>query len=349
MPAVLAIRADPAAPAASVIVALMKEAGIAKWPAAISKALGSTSATWAFAQSRAGKVTLIEPGGYLAGLAAFEIPDDAKRYFMVECQPYSLPQVAPRPFLVEASEDPEAVKTAIRERLAGVWGEPYKGDFKVVVKNPPGVDFKGEKFVIGGIPEFKASPIYAFIGETAIQVTINADEMRPDKGYRTDRPITTVSQAARGDELQDLIREVGSTVVLDSHNLWKCTRCDHSVQATKSFTVWSVPPLLVIHLARFGEAGFAKNDRFVHFPMELDMAPFVAGPQRENPMKYQLMGTICHLGKHLLAGGHYKAFVKHRTLGEWFEINDAIISKASPGMLQTKDAYVLFYELAPPV
>jgi ubiquitin C-terminal hydrolase len=108
--------------------------------------------------------------------------------------------------------------------------------------------------------------------------------------------------------------------------------------------IWSVPPLLIIHLSRFGGAGFDKNDRLITFPEQLDMAPFVVGPQQAQPMRYSLSGTISHLGTRI-DGGHYTANIKHHILNKWYRISDADLGETAESDCHTRNAYVLFYEL----
>ena len=58
-----------------------------------------------------------------------------------------------------------------------------------------------------------------------------------------------------------------------------CERCRQEGDATKQFTVRTLPPVLAIHLKRFEHrtAGTVKVDGHIAFPMSLDMTPFLSG------------------------------------------------------------------------
>mgnify|MGYP005861914013 CR=1 FL=1 len=65
------------------------------------------------------------------------------------------------------------------------------------------------------------------------------------------------------------------------------------MQAFKKFDLWSVPPVLIIHLKRFSETGGmwrSKLNTTVNFPVEdLDLANFVLKDQDHT--KFDLIGV----------------------------------------------------------
>jgi ubiquitin carboxyl-terminal hydrolase 4/11/15 len=133
--------------------------------------------------------------------------------------------------------------------------------------------------------------------------------------------------------------------VLDEQNKWFCPHCRVFVQAEKTMNVWSVPPQLIVHLKRFTSR--EKIDTFVDFPVELDMEPYVVGPQRGVAnLKYRLYGVSEHMGG--MCGGHYTAhaFVREpgKSDGEWCSFDDSRASEATESRAKTRSAYVLFYE-----
>ena len=100
--------------------------------------------------------------------------------------------------------------------------------------------------------------------------------------------------------------------------------------ATKQYLVCELPAVLTIHLKRFQQHGWhlEKSNKFVSFPIMLDMAPFTSqmcinkSPVAELPNSndcqataehapstfYSLYGIVEHSGR--LNSGHYTAFVR---------------------------------------
>lgn len=58
----------------------------------------------------------------------------------------------------------------------------------------------------------------------------------------------------------------------------KCERCGHVGDATKQYTIRTLPPVLAIHLKRFEHrlATNVKVDGHVAFPQQLDLTPYLS-------------------------------------------------------------------------
>ena len=76
------------------------------------------------------------------------------------------------------------------------------------------------------------------------------------------------------------------TEQLSSEDSWYCPHCKDHKEATKKLDLWSVPPLLCIHLKRFSQVhqslfSSEKLETPVNFPVseKLNLAPFIVGPQ----------------------------------------------------------------------
>lgn len=90
--------------------------------------------------------------------------------------------------------------------------------------------------------------------------------------------------------------------------------------STKQFLISSPPPVLILHLKRFmmDNFRFKKLQRFVSFPLELDIAPFCSSKckdssgfeEAQTEVKYSLFGVVEHTGS--LNTGHYIAYIKIR-------------------------------------
>uniref|UniRef100_A0A673YNU0 Ubiquitin carboxyl-terminal hydrolase 2 n=1 Tax=Salmo trutta TaxID=8032 RepID=A0A673YNU0_SALTR len=144
--------------------------------------------------------------------------------------------------------------------------------------------------------------------------------------------------------LMDCVSLFTKEDVLDGDEKPTCYRCKARRRCTKKFTVQKFPKILVLHLKRFSEARrTSKLSTFVNFPMEkLDLREFAS----ENSINavYNLYAVSNHSGTTM--GGHYTAYCRNPTSGEWYTFNDSRVSPMSSSQVRSSDAYVLFYELA---
>ena len=129
---------------------------------------------------------------------------------------------------------------------------------------------------------------------------------------------------------------------LDSDNAWYCDKCQAHREATKKLQIWSVPPVLVVHLKRFSAQGMwrRKNDTHVDFPFEIDLAPHVLCPGGTSTL-YKLQAVSNHYGS--TGGGHYTAFARNSERGCWYKFDDSHTSQVEPADVVTPAAYVLIY------
>ncbi|KAI8814498.1 hypothetical protein BJ742DRAFT_671533, partial [Cladochytrium replicatum] len=146
--------------------------------------------------------------------------------------------------------------------------------------------------------------------------------------------------------------------VLGEEDTWYCPSCKEHRRIKKKLDIWSVPEVLVFHLKRFSSTGRVsafsrmmgdKIDSFVDFPLEnLDLTERIIGPssrgRRASPKDravYDLFAVSNHFGG--LGGGHYTAYAKNGTDGQWYNFDDSHVSKADPTRVVTESAYLLFY------
>lgn len=61
---------------------------------------------------------------------------------------------------------------------------------------------------------------------------------------------------------------------------------------------------------------------------------------------YDLTAVICHHGT--VGGGHYTSFARHESNNKWFEYDDQLVTVVSEEMVQSCEAYVLFYRKSNP-
>ncbi len=140
--------------------------------------------------------------------------------------------------------------------------------------------------------------------------------------------------------LRDCFTMAGAPESMSLGEGWKCPSCKEARSAVKIMSLWRAPPVLCLQLKRF-KMDFVTREKLhtlVTFPLALNMAEFVAGP--EVPLgEYQLVGVCNHVGG--LSGGHYTAFGK--VGGEWYDFNDRNCSPISEEKIVTCSAYVLYY------
>ena len=144
--------------------------------------------------------------------------------------------------------------------------------------------------------------------------------------------------------LDTLINFLCSKEQLEKGNEWRCSKCDHRVEAMKKISIFYVPRLMIICLSRFskgrGYGYYSKNGEFIDFPLEnLDMGKYICGPDKEHSI-YDLFAVSQHFGG--TGGGHYTAVCKNYD-GNWYNYNDSSCSRTSASNVVSSSAYVLFY------
>ncbi|MBN3299308.1 UBP15 hydrolase, partial [Amia calva] len=144
-------------------------------------------------------------------------------------------------------------------------------------------------------------------------------------------------------KLKDCIELFTTKEKLGAEDPWYCPNCKQHQQATKKLDLWSLPPVLVVHLKRFSYSRYMRDklDSLVDFPIsDLDMSEFLINPNA-GPCRYDLIAVSNHYGG--MGGGHYTAFAKNKDDNKWFYFDDSSVSPASEEQI-SKAAYVLFYQ-----
>ncbi|CAN7997430.1 unnamed protein product [Ixodes hexagonus] len=146
--------------------------------------------------------------------------------------------------------------------------------------------------------------------------------------------------------LYDCLRAFSESETLDEQNPWFCPTCCGNQRARKTLSVWRSPDTLMVYLKRRVFCTFysgSKVDDRVEFPLEgLDLGPFVSGPCPGGSCLYDLHAYICHFGG--VNCGHYTAYTRHWTSGEWYHYNDEAACKQAPRQEDHANAYILFYQ-----
>ncbi|KAL2102270.1 hypothetical protein ACEWY4_001438 [Coilia grayii] len=145
-------------------------------------------------------------------------------------------------------------------------------------------------------------------------------------------------------KLNDCIELFTTKEKLGAEDPWYCPNCKQHQQATKKLDLWSLPPVLVVHLKRFSYSRYMRDklDSLVDFPIrDLDMSEFLINPNA-GPCRYDLIAVSNHYGG--MGGGHYTAYAKNKDDDKWYYFDDSSVSPASEDQIVSKAAYVLFYQ-----
>ncbi|KAM3587415.1 uncharacterized protein V6R79_004754 [Siganus canaliculatus] len=145
-------------------------------------------------------------------------------------------------------------------------------------------------------------------------------------------------------KLKDCIELFTTKEKLGAEDPWYCPNCKQHQQATKKLDLWSLPPVLVVHLKRFSYSRYMRDklDSLVDFPLrDLDMSEFLINPNA-GPCRYDLIAVSNHYGG--MGGGHYTAYAKNKDDGKWYNFDDSSVSPASEDQIVSKAGYVLFYQ-----
>ncbi|XP_019504868.1 PREDICTED: ubiquitin carboxyl-terminal hydrolase 11 isoform X1 [Hipposideros armiger] len=148
--------------------------------------------------------------------------------------------------------------------------------------------------------------------------------------------------------LQECIELFTTMETLEKENPWFCPSCKQHQLATKKLDLWKLPETLIIHLKRFSYTRFSREklDTLVEFPIrDLDFSEFVMKPQNElapELYKYDLIAVSNHYGG--LRDGHYTTFACNKDSGQWHYFDDNSVSPVTENQIESKAAYVLFYQ-----
>jgi hypothetical protein len=144
----------------------------------------------------------------------------------------------------------------------------------------------------------------------------------------------------------------GQEEKLSASEAWYCSTCKDHKQASKKLEIWSLAPLLIIHLKRFSQAESSyfvdKDESFIEYPLEgLDLNRYVLGRRPEDDYVYDLVSVSHHYGG--LGGGHYTATCRNEVDGRWYAFDDSIVtcigdtSEQAATRVCASSGYVLFY------
>uniref|UniRef100_A0A914LGB6 Ubiquitin carboxyl-terminal hydrolase n=1 Tax=Meloidogyne incognita TaxID=6306 RepID=A0A914LGB6_MELIC len=152
--------------------------------------------------------------------------------------------------------------------------------------------------------------------------------------------------------LKDCLRVLFSIDHLKGDDMYSCDKCKKLQDGIKHSSITRLPNVLIIHLKRFRHEGNynTKLRTKITFSLyDLDMDQFVRSEEtkdgEENNLSncYDLSGLISHRGQNI-EYGHYVAYCRNSSDGDWYEFDDAQVTRVSPQEVASQEPYVLFYE-----
>lgn len=150
--------------------------------------------------------------------------------------------------------------------------------------------------------------------------------------------------------LKDCLRVLFSIDHLRGDDMYSCDKCKKLQDGIKHSSITRLPNILIIHLKRFRHEGNynSKLRTNITFPLyDLDMEQFVRSEKGEEESNlsncYDLSGLISHRGQNI-EYGHYVAYCRNGYDGNWYEFDDAQVTRVSPQEVASQEPYVLFYE-----
>uniref|UniRef100_A0A8C4RSF2 Ubiquitin carboxyl-terminal hydrolase n=1 Tax=Erpetoichthys calabaricus TaxID=27687 RepID=A0A8C4RSF2_ERPCA len=197
---------------------------------------------------------------------------------------------------------------------------------------------------------------------------------------------STYVPCAKECSIQSCLYQFTSVELLMGNNKLLCENCtekktkaskkDIYFCARKQMLISALPPVVILHLKRFHQAGMTlrKVNRHVDFPLVLDLAPFCSASCKNivagEKVLYSLYGIVEHSGS--MRGGHYTAYVKIRAPpkkqdyrkhvmgklsvllslkeatgglpGQWVYVSDTHVQAVPESRVLNSQAYLLFYE-----
>lgn len=130
----------------------------------------------------------------------------------------------------------------------------------------------------------------------------------------------------------------------DPETKFTCEKCKEQVSVQKQLLLDQAPSVAAFHLKRFKNDGSVveKIDKFVAFPLNLDLQPYTAGNQRNNAdLMYNLYAILVHIGLSSCSG-HYYCFIRS-TSDSWFKCDDSKVVHVPEEYVLSQEAYILFY------
>lgn len=143
--------------------------------------------------------------------------------------------------------------------------------------------------------------------------------------------------------LEDALKKFTQPETLEQEEAYNCFKCRRKVAARKRFTVFKAPNVATFQLKRFDSDRIfgGKVTKFISYPDELDLRPYMSDPNTTDNTKYQLSAVLVHVG-HSSNSGHYFCYIKNSN-NFWYRMDDSNVSLVGQNTVLQQQAYLLFY------
>ena len=162
-------------------------------------------------------------------------------------------------------------------------------------------------------------------------------------------------QSEKVKNVNDALRNVFDTEALDGY---VCSATKKEVEASRSLSLESLPPILILHLKRFiydeNSGGGQKLLKPLDFPVDLEIVRDILSPNNKNKFHnkqrmYKLFAVVYHNGSEATKG-HYVTDIYHTGLATWLRCDDSQVKAVSESTVLSHAGnsvpYILFYRRA---
>ncbi|KAK8970427.1 Ubiquitin carboxyl-terminal hydrolase 20 [Platanthera guangdongensis] len=167
-----------------------------------------------------------------------------------------------------------------------------------------------------------------------------------DCGHSSDTYEAIVDLSLEIDDVDNLTSALESftkaETIDDPDIKFTCEGCKSQVSMEKQLKIEQPPNVIALHLKRFTNIEYSalKISKFVKYPIELDLMPFMSSPGENDQFIYELYGIVVHSGS--CHSGHYYCDIR-TSPSSWYQMNDSLIDVISESDVLDLEAYIVFY------
>lgn len=183
------------------------------------------------------------------------------------------------------------------------------------------------------------------------------------QGYASEAELMLRSQSYGISTLTGCLEHFTRPEKLEADQTFFCENCQLRQVSLKQMSIRKIPLVTCFHIKRF-EHSLTRNtsrkvDRHLHFPLSLDMAPYLSssilrarygnrivafdGDDSDTATglssEFELFAVLTHSGN--LEAGHYVTYL--RLNNQWYKCDDAWVTHVSESVVRASQAYMLFY------
>ncbi|KAG0472753.1 hypothetical protein HPP92_014610 [Vanilla planifolia] len=145
------------------------------------------------------------------------------------------------------------------------------------------------------------------------------------------------------DDLNEALESFTQAEKIDDPDIkLTCGGCKAQGSMEKQLKIEQTPSVIALHLKRFkhSEHYVHKIGKFIKYPMELDLMPFLSCPIENGQLIYELYAIVVHSGSSYY--GHYYCNIRTSPTA-WHQMNDSWMGLLSETEVLDQQAYILFY------